>query len=82
MTLVLDEIRELPIMPLHLPEPNDSRLKAIVTGIKEDLGNRRTLEDWGKEVGASSWTLARLFLAETGVSISRSHTLGRETAGD
>ena len=57
MTLVLDEIRELPIMPLHLPEPNDSRLKAVVTGIKEDLGNRRTLEDWGKEVGASSWTL-------------------------
>ena len=67
MTLVLDEIRELPIMPLHLPEPNDSRLKAIVTGIKEDLGNRRTLEDWGKE---------------SGMSISRSHTLGRETAGD
>ena len=29
MTLLLDEIKELPLMPLHLPEPNDSRLKTI-----------------------------------------------------
>src|SRR5882672_10610820 len=43
MALILDELRALPILPLHLPT-------------------------WGSEVGASSRTLARLFLRETGMS--------------
>ena len=68
MTLILDEIRELPIMPLHLPEPNDSRLKEIASRLKHDPADRRTLVDWGKVVGASSRTLARLFLTETGMT--------------
>ena len=68
MTLVLDEIRELPSIPLYLPEPNDSRLKEIAAIIKQDPADRRTLPDWGKEVGASSRTLARLFLTDTGMT--------------
>ena len=68
MTLVLDEIRKLPVMPLHLPEPSDPRLKEIAEGIKQNPADRRTLMEWGKEVGASSRTLARLFLADTGMT--------------
>ena len=68
MTLVLDELKESPLMPLHLPEPNDSRLRIITTLIRQDPADRRTLEEWGRKVGASSRTLSRLFLAETGMT--------------
>jgi len=68
MTLLLDEIRELRLMPLHLPEPRDSRLKTVADLIREDPGDRKTLEEWGREVGASSRTLSRLFLADTGMT--------------
>ena len=68
MTLLLDEIKELPLMPLHLPEPNDSRLKTIAALIRQDPADRRTLEEWGRKVGASSRTLSRLFLADTGMT--------------
>ena len=68
MTLVLDELRELPVVPLHLPEPSDLRLKGIAAGIKQNPSNKRTLVEWGEKVGASSRTLARLFLADTGLT--------------
>lgn len=68
MTLVLDEIQHLSAVPLHLPQPQDLRIKQITTEIQDDPADSRTLEDWGRKVGASSRTLARLFLAETGMT--------------
>jgi AraC-like DNA-binding protein len=68
MHLILDEIRALPIAPLHLPEPSDQRLRRITTALKHDPADHRTLEAWGRTVGASSRTLARLFPLETGMS--------------
>ncbi len=37
----------------------------------------RTLDEWGREVGASGRTLARSFLGETGVPLGRWRTLLR-----
>jgi AraC-like DNA-binding protein/quercetin dioxygenase-like cupin family protein len=68
MHLILDEMRELPVAPLHLPEPNEQRLRRIATALKHDPADHRTLEAWGRTVGASSRTLARLFRLETGMS--------------
>lgn len=68
MTLLLDELKELHLMPLHLPEPDNSRLKTITTLIRQNPADRRTLEEWARKVGASSRTLSRLFLADTGMS--------------
>jgi AraC-like DNA-binding protein len=68
MSLILDEIRALPALPLHLPWPADPRLKRLCAAIQEDPASERTLEHWADTVGASSRTLARLFRKETGMS--------------
>lgn len=68
MALILDEIRTLSVAPLHLPEPRDPRLKRITAALMQNPADRRRLEDWSKAVGASSRTVARLFLQETGMT--------------
>lgn len=35
--LILDELRLLPILPLHLPEPGDAQLMALCQQIQQDL---------------------------------------------
>lgn len=70
MNLILDEIAEIPASSgaLHLPEPNDPRIRPIVEAIKADPADATTSEQWGKRVGASSRTIQRTFVAETGMS--------------
>jgi AraC-like DNA-binding protein len=68
MLVILDQIHSLPVAPLHLPIPEDRRLRAIATAMTANPGDVRTLADWVHTVGASSRTLARLFLAETDMS--------------
>jgi AraC-like DNA-binding protein len=68
MALILDELRALPVLPLHLPMPRDARLGRVCNAVIEAPALRRSLSAWGSEVGASSRTLARLFLRETGMS--------------
>lgn len=71
MLLILDEIRALSIAPLYLPEPSDQRLRHITTALKRQPDDSRTLEAWGRAVGASSRTLARLFRRDTGMSFQQ-----------
>ncbi|RUA31250.1 MAG: AraC family transcriptional regulator [Chloroflexi bacterium] len=68
MDLILHEVRRLPAVALHLPEPTDSRLRQITAALREDPSDTRTLEAWGRLAGASPRTLARLFLTETGMT--------------
>ena len=56
---------------LDLPIPRDDRLQKIFRGLTENPGDNRTLEKWGKTVGATSRTLARLFRSETGMSFTQ-----------
>ncbi len=53
---------------LHLPEPKDSRVGKIVEALKKDPSDPRTREDWARVVGASSRTIHRIFITETGMS--------------
>ena len=66
--VLLDEIHELPIAPLYLPSPRDERLTRLTDRLAANPGNVSTLGDWGRDVGASARTLARLFAAEDVVS--------------
>jgi AraC-like DNA-binding protein/mannose-6-phosphate isomerase-like protein (cupin superfamily) len=68
MGLILDEIRALPSLPLHLPWPQDTRLQRLCAAIQGDPSSERRLDQWAASVGASSRTLARLFRSETGMS--------------
>jgi AraC-like DNA-binding protein len=68
VAVLLDQIRTLPVAPLHLPQPRDARLQRIAAALHADPADNRTLAAWGRAVGASSRTLARRFLAETGLT--------------
>jgi len=66
--VLLDEIRPRPVSELHLPMPTDRRLRAVADRLIAEPADPRTLEAWSREAGASARTLARLFVAETGLS--------------
>jgi AraC-like DNA-binding protein len=68
MNLILDLVQILKVAPLELPMPTDARLKKISESLAKAPGDNRTLEEWGKSVGATNRTLARLFRLETGMS--------------
>jgi len=72
--LSLDEIARAEPGPQfavpHLPVVRDRRLKRICESLLAQPGDRRTLDDWGKTVGASSRTLERLFRGEIGMNFN------------
>lgn len=67
MQVLLDQIRQMPVAPLNLPVPKDSRLTEIFARLSENPGDKRSLDDWGHQVGATRRTLTRLFKSETGM---------------
>jgi AraC-like DNA-binding protein len=69
--VVLDEIREAPTAPLHLPEPSDPRARRITEAFRERPGDRRPASDWARFAGASERTLERLFRSELGMTFGR-----------
>lgn len=66
--VLLDQIAASPEAPLHLPLPRDRRLRAVTDGLAADPSDGRDLAGWARTAGASARTLARLFVAETGLS--------------
>jgi AraC-like DNA-binding protein len=87
--MILDELRVLRALPLHLPNPQDPRLKRLCEAIRRQPADDRTLQLWGVDVGASARTLARLFRRETGLSFGHWRAqarllaaLGRLAAGE
>lgn len=79
--VILDEILHLPEAPLFVPLPTDGRLKRITDSLMKTPGDGRDLETWGRESGASSRTLARLFRKETGLSFREWRTRMRLMSG-
>jgi AraC-like DNA-binding protein len=66
--VLVDELREAPEQPLHLPEPRDDRLQAIARLLYETPADNATLAELGKTIGASTRTLSRLFRNELGMT--------------
>ena len=71
MKVILDFIQILKVTPLDLPIPRDRRLQKIFVALAKNPAEKRTLEGWGKTVGATSRTLARLFRSEIGMSFTQ-----------
>ena len=59
---------------IELRMPRDPRALDVAAALVREPACRRTLGQWGREVGASERTLARAFQAETGVSFGRWRT--------
>lgn len=68
IAVILDQLRGLPVPAFPLPVPQDRRLRRLVDALLGNPADSRSLEDWGRTVGASSRTLARLFRAETAMT--------------
>jgi len=68
MQVLMDQIRAAPAVPLHLPLPEDARLRRITEALVGNPGDNRGLEEMAQEAGASSRTLARLFSKELGMT--------------
>jgi AraC-like DNA-binding protein len=71
MSLLLDEVRVLPTLPLHLPQPSDSRLLKICNAIAVAPDNSFTMIDWASRLKVDVKTLQRLFARETGMSFGQ-----------
>lgn len=68
LRVLVDELREAPEQPLHLPEPRDDRLRGIALRLHENPADNATLAELGQAIGASSRTLSRLFHDELGMT--------------
>ncbi len=68
MRMILDEIRESPMVPLHLPVPKDPRLARICNRILAEPARHETLEQLARRESMSKRTAERLFLRTSGMS--------------
>lgn len=69
--LLLQAIEWSAEAPILLQEPKDTRLLRLHHALVENPADPATLEEWGKRVGASTRTLARLVQAEYGIPFTR-----------
>ena len=70
MRVLIDQISRQVETPVFLPEGKDHRLRRLTALLYENPGDTRSLDDWCQVVGASTRTLTRLFLKETGMTFS------------
>jgi transcriptional regulator GlxA family with amidase domain len=72
--VALDQLRRVDQLPVGLPTLTDDRLRAIVSLLRADPADERTLASLGVAVGASERTLSRLFRQEAGMSFPQWRT--------
>ena len=71
MCLILDELRGLPVLPLHLQIPSDPRLLRICELLQQRLDDSSTMSDWAKRLTLDVKTIQRLFVKETGMTFGQ-----------
>ena len=79
-TVLWDVLAPIAVRTVAALRPVDPRSRQIADALLHDPTDERTLARWGREVGASTRTLARLFHAETGMGFSRWRTTVRLSA--
>lgn len=68
MRLLLDEMRQVPTLPLHLPTPADPRLREIADAITREPHERTTAVQWAARLRIDPKTLHRMFVREVGMT--------------
>jgi AraC-like DNA-binding protein len=66
-TLLVDLLQPVPMTTIEVRLPTEERARRVAQALADDPADGRTLAEWGREVGASSRTLARAFAAGTGL---------------
>jgi AraC-like DNA-binding protein len=75
--IVFDLLQPVTVNTLSLPLPTDAHARRVADAILAAPIDTRTLGQWGRLVGASERTLARLFVQETGLTFGRWRTEAR-----
>lgn len=70
LSLLVDEIRLAPMLPLNLPFPSDPRLAARCRRFIERPTAQDTIDLWSRALGLGCRTFTRLVRHETGLSFS------------
>ena len=68
LDIVFDQVRALPVQPLHLPLSTHPRLKPVMDALTHGPADPRPLDQWARVAATSARTLARLFVRETGMT--------------
>jgi AraC-like DNA-binding protein len=76
-TLLADLLTPVPVTTIAVRLPATATARRVAEALRADPADRRTLREWGREVGASERTLARAFTAEAGLPFGRWRTLLR-----
>jgi len=71
MRLLLDEFREVNVLPLHLPMPRDARLKTICEALVARPDDVSTADQWARGLKVTAKTIHRLFSEETGMTFGQ-----------
>lgn len=71
MRLLLDELRVLPVLPLHLQLPSDARLLQICERLQSRPHDASTMMDWSERLDVDVKTIQRLFVKETGMTFGQ-----------
>lgn len=71
MRLILDELRTLPVLPLHLPEPVDPRLRRMARQLEQRPDDPSTLQDWAARLRVDARTIQRLCQRELGMTFGQ-----------
>jgi AraC-like DNA-binding protein/quercetin dioxygenase-like cupin family protein len=75
--LLADLLTPIPVTVLDPRPPADPLAAQVARALRDNPADQRTLADWGRAVGASERTLARAFVAGTGVPFGHWRTLLR-----
>jgi AraC-like DNA-binding protein len=75
--VLVDLLKPVAMATVDVRWPADDRARQVADRLAASPADSRTLAEWGSHIGASERTLARAFVAETGVSFGRWRTLIR-----
>lgn len=71
MRLLLDELVAVSVLPLHLPMPQDRRLRRLCEALLARPDDVSTAEHWAQELKVTPKTVHRLFSRETGLTFGQ-----------
>jgi len=69
--VAIDCVAKARELPLQLPLPRDPRALRLSEILREDPSSQASLAELAREAGASTRTIQRLFLAETGLPFAQ-----------
>jgi AraC-like DNA-binding protein/quercetin dioxygenase-like cupin family protein len=75
--VLFDLLEPVAVATIEAPMPRDDRAREVAAALCANPADPRGLNEWGRTVGASGRTLARAFLADTGIPFGRWRTRAR-----